>query len=130
LTPSCDQVDPELEEENAAIAEIWEVMPFVGGVSMCVPEALGEMRVGGWSRCDRPRLLHSSTHTCPCIQATAMLAPGRVLNFSSLLPLNRSYVTYTGSLTTPPCSEGVMWHVMTQPQSISLRQARAVIMGN
>ena len=42
-------------------------------------------------------------------QAKTMFAPGKLLNFSAILPANRSYMTYTGSLTTPPCTEGVMW---------------------
>ncbi|KAG2494119.1 hypothetical protein HYH03_007757 [Edaphochlamys debaryana] len=37
-------------------------------------------------------------------------------------PSQRTYVTYPGSLTTPPCSEGLLWHVFTEPQTISVRQ--------
>ncbi|GFH15509.1 alpha-carbonic anhydrase domain-containing protein, partial [Haematococcus lacustris] len=32
------------------------------------------------------------------------------LNMQAMLPRNRTYVQYSGSLTTPPCSEGVLWH--------------------
>ncbi|GIL64605.1 hypothetical protein Vafri_18441 [Volvox africanus] len=34
----------------------------------------------------------------------------------------REYVTYEGSLTTPPCTEGLLWHVMMHPQKISRAQ--------
>ncbi|RIX44194.1 MAG: carbonic anhydrase family protein [Rhodocyclales bacterium GT-UBC] len=45
--------------------------------------------------------------------------PGVVVNPLDLLPSARSYYTYMGSLTTPPCSEGVLWLVMKQPVQIS-----------
>jgi carbonic anhydrase len=36
------------------------------------------------------------------------------LNPNNLLPANQaSYITYGGSLTTPPCSEGVNWYILT-----------------
>ena len=41
------------------------------------------------------------------------------LNVADLLPADRSYFTYMGSLTTPPCSEGVLWMVMKTPMPIS-----------
>ena len=41
---------------------------------------------------------------------------------SGLLPANRNYFTYTGSLTTPPCSEGVRWIVLKSPSSLSKRE--------
>uniref|UniRef100_A0A383WA83 Carbonic anhydrase n=1 Tax=Tetradesmus obliquus TaxID=3088 RepID=A0A383WA83_TETOB len=43
------------------------------------------------------------------------------LNVNALLPANRTYVTYEGSLTAPPCTEGLLWHVMLTPIKISER---------
>lgn len=39
-----------------------------------------------------------------------------------LLPNDRDYYTFTGSLTTPPCSEGVRWLVLKQPVTLSTAQ--------
>ena len=39
-----------------------------------------------------------------------------------LLPKNRDYYRFNGSLTTPPCSEGVRWLVMKHPASASKEQ--------
>lgn len=47
---------------------------------------------------------------------------GSSLDLNSLLPAKRTYYTYMGSLTTPPCSEGVLWLVMKQPAAISSDQ--------
>ncbi len=46
------------------------------------------------------------------------------INPGGMLPGDRGYWTYTGSLTVPPCTEGVRWFVFEQPISISLSQLR------
>lgn len=44
------------------------------------------------------------------------------INAGKLLPAKRSYYAYEGSLTTPPCSEGVKWMVLKQPLTVSAAQ--------
>jgi carbonic anhydrase len=44
------------------------------------------------------------------------------IDLNDLLPKDRRYYTYMGSLTTPPCSEGVLWMVMQQPVPLSEQQ--------
>jgi carbonic anhydrase len=44
------------------------------------------------------------------------------LSAAQLLPADRDYYRFNGSLTTPPCSEGVWWLVMKQPASVSKAQ--------
>jgi carbonic anhydrase len=44
------------------------------------------------------------------------------IDLNQLLPTDRRYYTYMGSLTTPPCSEGVLWMVMQQPVPVSAQQ--------
>ncbi|MEY2688302.1 MAG: hypothetical protein RL375_2500 [Pseudomonadota bacterium] len=44
------------------------------------------------------------------------------IDLNQLLPEDRRYYTYMGSLTTPPCSEGVLWMVIKQPATLSPEQ--------
>ncbi|WP_255718726.1 MULTISPECIES: carbonic anhydrase [unclassified Rubrivivax] len=44
------------------------------------------------------------------------------IDLGQLLPADRGYYTYMGSLTTPPCTEGVLWIVMRQPVAVSQEQ--------
>ena len=44
------------------------------------------------------------------------------IDMAQLLPEDRRYYTYMGSLTTPPCSEGVLWMVMKQPVQLAASQ--------
>ncbi len=43
-------------------------------------------------------------------------------DLSALLPADQSYMTYAGSLTTPPCTEGVRWIVLSSPITLSQEQ--------
>jgi carbonic anhydrase len=47
------------------------------------------------------------------------------INGEDLLPDDRSYWAYDGSFTTPPCTEGVKWHVLYEPVTVSLQQVAA-----
>ncbi len=49
------------------------------------------------------------------------------LDISELRPLPTRYYRYAGSLTTPPCSEGVRWVVMAEKRQISTEQMAAVV---
>ncbi|MBM3224681.1 MAG: carbonate dehydratase [Candidatus Tectomicrobia bacterium] len=44
------------------------------------------------------------------------------LVLNDILPASPQYYHYNGSLTTPPCSEGVAWFVMKTPVEVSAEQ--------
>ncbi len=50
--------------------------------------------------------------------------PRDLLNMNELLPADQRYYQFMGSLTTPPCSEGVLWMVLKQPMQLSKSQFR------
>jgi carbonic anhydrase len=47
------------------------------------------------------------------------LVKGITINATDLLPSDRTVFHYSGSLTTPPCSENVNWFVMKNPIEVS-----------
>jgi carbonic anhydrase len=50
---------------------------------------------------------------------------GVTIDASDLLPANRGYYTFQGSLTTPPCSEDVTWLVLKTPLKIAASEVAA-----
>lgn len=44
------------------------------------------------------------------------------INSEDFLPTQHSYYTYSGSLTTPPCTEGVTWYILKSTSSLSGEQ--------
>jgi len=51
--------------------------------------------------------------------------PGVEVNPVGLLPHDTSYYSYMGSLTAPPCTEGVTWFVLKTPMDLSPEQISA-----
>jgi len=50
--------------------------------------------------------------------------PTSLVEMNELLPNDQRYYQFMGSLTTPPCSEGVLWLVLKQPMTVSREQLR------
>lgn len=46
------------------------------------------------------------------------------LDLAALLPQDQRYYQYFGSMSTPPCEEGVLWMVLKQPVTLSPDQLR------
>jgi carbonic anhydrase len=58
---------------------------------------------------------------------------GVSIDLAKLLPSTLGYYAFAGSLTTPPCSEGVSWMVLRQPVQVSdkqLKQFRRIYAAN
>jgi len=57
----------------------------------------------------------------PAVEGPAQHVNARI-NAQDLVPAQHTSYRYEGSLTTPPCSEGVKWIVMTTPITLSEQQ--------
>jgi len=52
--------------------------------------------------------------------------PKDITQYKSGIRVAYPYYTYDGSLTTPPCTEGVKWFIWTKPDHVSESQAKAL----
>lgn len=69
----------------------------------------------------------------PATKGTETHLENVMVDVNQLLPASPESYRYEGSLTTPPCSEGVKWIVMATPIQMSAEQIaafRAVVNGN
>jgi carbonic anhydrase len=55
----------------------------------------------------------------PPEQGKEVAPEGVSVDATELLPADRGYFTFAGSLTTPPCTEGVTWFVLKTPAEVS-----------
>jgi carbonic anhydrase len=67
------------------------------------------------------RLMQSIWDNLP-LEKFETVSPAIVIDPSDALPERRDYFTYMGSLTEPPCTEGVLWMVFKQPMQASPAQ--------
>src|SRR5205085_11474050 len=67
-------------------------------------------------------LLGSLWRNLPKSNERGRRAAGIDIDARQLIPTDRGYFAYTGSLTTPPCSEGVRWMVLKTPVELSTAQ--------
>ena len=59
------------------------------------------------------------------MKAGGSLDIANLIQPDQVMPISRNYYRFNGSLTTPPCSEGVRWYVMKKPISASKQQIEA-----
>lgn len=55
-------------------------------------------------------------------KANSTMSVSGSIKVTDLLPKSPAYYAFTGSLTTPPCTEGVRWMVLKQPVTASKEQ--------
>src|SRR5437868_4501818 len=61
----------------------------------------------------------------PKSEGPEVVVPDAKLNPAALVPKSLSYYSFEGSLTTPPCSEGVTFYILKNPTSLSKEQVQA-----
>lgn len=57
-------------------------------------------------------------------KANSTMSVATSVSVTELLPSSAAYYGFTGSLTTPPCTEGVRWMVLKQPVTASAEQIK------
>jgi carbonic anhydrase len=69
-------------------------------------------------------LIHKVWTFMPLEKSDRVSIPSGVIDLNELLPKDMRYYQFMGSLTTPPCTEGVLWLVLKQPVTVSPEQLK------
>lgn len=67
-------------------------------------------------------VIQSALNNLPLEKGGEVAPSGQTIDLNRLLPDDRGYFTFMGSLTTPPCTEDVLWLVLKKPRSASADQ--------
>jgi carbonic anhydrase len=70
-------------------------------------------------------LLDSLWKNVPAEKEKAVDVSGVTVNVKDLVPADTGYYTFLGSLTAPPCSEGVTWYVLKTTETLSEEELAA-----
>jgi len=90
--------------------------------NLCVLGVLLTTNKQGSAKSDECAGLGMALQQCPPVP-NKLVEKDMPIDLMSFLPTDRGYYNYRGSLTTPPCSEGVDWYVFAEPVKISAQQA-------
>ncbi|BCR03247.1 carbonic anhydrase [Desulfuromonas versatilis] len=60
----------------------------------------------------------------PALPNSDILVSNETVNVMEMLPESKDYYSWSGSLTTPPCTEGVKWMLLQQPMTVSAEQVK------
>jgi carbonic anhydrase len=61
----------------------------------------------------------------PASEGPEVVVPNVKLNPAALVPKSLGYYSFEGSLTTPPCTEGVAFYILKTPAALSKDQVQA-----
>ena len=67
-------------------------------------------------------VVQTALNNLPLERGGEVSPPGQSVDVERLLPDDRRYYAFMGSLTTPPCTEDVLWLVLKKPQPVSPEQ--------
>jgi len=68
-------------------------------------------------------LINTLWNNVPLVKGKTEM-PGVMIDVNQMLPADKNYFTYMGSLTEPPCSENVLWLVLKNPIYVSEEQVK------
>ena len=67
-------------------------------------------------------VIQTALNNLPLARGGEVSPPGQSVDVEQLLPSDRRYYAFIGSLTSPPCTEDVLWLVLKKPQPVSPEQ--------
>jgi len=90
------------------------------------PKLMGAAKKSWWDSVPNENpLFQVILNNAPLVKNQVASPRDVAINPNQLLPVDRTYFTYMGSLTEPPCTEGVTWIVMKNPVFVSAQQVHS-----